>query len=108
MLALALLLVLATGAFAAIAVVENFSGGPEYTVEIFGNQIATLNAPGLFLSGVGLALLFCLGLAMLTSGRKRRHHVREPVPDASTAGQREADRPPSQPVHRHRGWRFRH
>ncbi|MFI2372840.1 hypothetical protein [Streptomyces sp. NPDC018833] len=109
MLALALLLVLATGAFAAIAVVENFSGGPDYTVEIFGNQIATLSAPGLFLAGAGLALLFCLGLALLASGLKRRHHVRERVPDASAPGQREADRPlPSQPVHRHRGWRFRH
>jgi hypothetical protein len=100
---LALLLVLATGVFTAIAVVENFSGGPDYTVEIFGNQIATLNAPGLFLSGVGLALIFSLGLAVLTAGR--RHHVHEAVPVAYTSEQREADRPlPTQTVHRRRGW----
>ncbi|WP_143659152.1 hypothetical protein [Streptomyces sp. SA15] len=102
---LAFLLVLATGAFTAIAVVENFSAGPDYAVEIFDNQIATLNAPGLFLSGVGLALIFCLGLAVLTAGPKRRHHAHEAVPVAYTSEQREADRAVStQAVHRRRGW----
>ncbi|WP_067023329.1 hypothetical protein [Streptomyces dysideae] len=103
MLTLALLLVLATGAFTAIAAAENFSDGPEYAVEIFGNQIATLNGPELFLSGVGLALIFCLGLAVLTAGAKRRHRRRESVPAAPVAEDREADRPPpSQSDHRRR------
>ncbi len=108
MLLLALLLVLATGAFTAIAVVENFSRGPDYAVEMFGNQIATLNAPGLFLSGVGLALIFCLGLAGLAAGLRRRHRargVRASVPVASTTRQRDAQGPtPPRSVHRRRGW----
>ncbi|CAM5625433.1 hypothetical protein [Streptomyces griseomycini] len=112
MLMLTLLLVLATGAFAALAVLENFSGGPEYTVEMFGNQMATLSAPGLFLSGVALTLIFCLGLAALAAGLKRRHRMRAtrasgPTastaegPMGSTAEGRKARRP--QPAHRHRG-----
>ncbi|MGY1526081.1 hypothetical protein ACW69C_20330 [Streptomyces sp. MN3] len=56
---------------------ENFSGSPEYALEIFGNQIATLTAPGLFLFGVGLTLIFCLGQTMLVAGLKRRRHIRE-------------------------------
>ncbi|QOV33408.1 hypothetical protein IM697_24670 [Streptomyces ferrugineus] len=107
MLLLALLLVLATGAFAAIAVVENFSGGPDYAVEIFGNQIATLTPPGLFLSGVALALIFCLGLAMLAAGLKRRrrmHEVPASAPAPRATGEREDGRPPpSRSGHRRRG-----
>ncbi len=112
-LVLGLLLVLASGAFAVIAVAENFSGGPEYAVEIFGNRIATLGAPGLFLSGVALALIFCLGLALLAAGRKR--HRRERVllgsaPAARTtaqeAGEAEGRRPRS--GHRRRRHLFGH
>lgn len=91
MLVLALLLVLATGAFTALVVVENFSGGPEYAVEFFGERIATLSAPGLFLSGVALTLIFCLGLAVLASGLKRRrraHEVPVSAPAGPTAGER--------------------
>jgi hypothetical protein len=103
MITLALLLVLATGAFTAIAVAENFTDGPEHAVEIFGNQIATLNGTELFLSGVGLALIFCLGLAALTAGVKRRHRVPETTPVTPAAVDREADRPgPPQSVHRRR------
>ncbi|MEU6180437.1 hypothetical protein [Streptomyces coeruleorubidus] len=105
MLMLALLLVLATGAFTAVAVVENFSGGPDYAVEVFGNQIATLSPPGVFLSGVGLALIFCLGLAVLAAGLKRGRRVRgsrvsEPV--ASTSEEQKAQQQ-RQSAHRRRG-----
>ncbi|CAL9659128.1 hypothetical protein SUDANB176_06919 [Streptomyces sp. enrichment culture] len=107
MLMLTLLLVLATGAFAAVAVAENFSGGPEYAVEMFGNQMATLTAPGLFLSGVALTLIFCLGLAALAAGLKRRHRGREiraSGPMASTVEERKAQRPQRpRSAHRHRG-----
>jgi hypothetical protein len=74
MLLLGLLLVLACGAFAVVAVEENLSAGPDYTVGLFGHHIATLSAPGLFLSGVALTLVFCLGLLMLSAGL--RHHRR--------------------------------
>ena len=107
MLMLALLLVLATGAFAAVAVVENFSGGPDYAVEIFGTQIATLTAPGLFLSGVALTLIFCLGLAVLAAGLKRRrriHGVPASAPETRATGEREGRLPqPSRSGHRRRG-----
>ncbi|MEU0214832.1 hypothetical protein ABZ281_06750 [Streptomyces sp. NPDC006265] len=106
MLVLGLLLVLGTGAFVAIAVVENFSGGPEYAVEIFGSQIATLNAPGLFLSGVALALIFCLGLAAFASGLKRRRRMNAVLASASESpsAQGEGREPlPSQSGHRRRG-----
>ncbi|MFI1420033.1 hypothetical protein ACH4VX_19010 [Streptomyces sp. NPDC020731] len=105
MLVLLLLLVLATAAFTAVVVVENFSGGPEYTVEVFGNQIATLGAPGLFLSGVALALIFCLGLAALAGGLKRRRHHKHPArvsePVAATGEERETRRA-QPPAHGHR------
>ncbi|MER7895747.1 hypothetical protein ACWD0Z_11220 [Streptomyces sp. NPDC003007] len=106
MLLLALLLVLATGAFAVIAVVENFSGGPEYTVEIFGNQIATLTPPGVFLSGVALTLIFCLGLAMLSAGQKRHHrrmHETSASPSANWTTDEREGRHPSRSGHRRRG-----
>ena len=74
MLLLGLLLVLASGAFAVVAVEENLSAGPDYPVGLFGHHIATLGAPGLFLSGVALTLVFCLGLLMLAIGL--RHHRR--------------------------------
>lgn len=96
---LLLLLVLATAAFTAV-VVENFSGGPEYTVEVFGNQIAALGPPGLFLSGAALTLIFCLGLAALAGGLKRRQHKRRARVSEPVAATRE-DRG-TRPVHGHR------
>lgn len=77
MVMLALLLVLATGGFGAVGVVENLSRSSEYAVEIFGHQIATLTAPGHFLSGVALTLIFCLGPAVLVAGSKRHRRMHE-------------------------------
>ncbi len=72
MLLLGLLLVAATGAFTGLLIAGNSGGGPDYTVSVLGNSIATLNSLEIFLSGIALALLFGLGLAML-SGSGRRH-----------------------------------
>ncbi|WP_432075383.1 hypothetical protein [Streptomyces wuyuanensis] len=99
MIVLGFLLALAAGGFAAIAVAENFQGGPQYAVEIFGNQIATLGPPGLFLSGVALTLIFCSGLAMAASGLKQRRRVQRALVSAAPT---EPEAPRSQPVHRHR------
>ncbi|MBX9399238.1 hypothetical protein K4749_38125 [Streptomyces sp. TRM72054] len=107
MIALGLLLALAAGGFAAIAVVENFRGGPEYAVEIFGNQIATLSPPGLFLSGAALALIFCLGLAMIAVGLKQRRQMRRALDSAQVTGEPGAERPP-RPAHRRRRHIFGH
>lgn len=79
MLFLGLLLVVATVAFTALAIVGNLSGGPDYTVSVLDHHIATLNALGLFCSGLALALIFCLGLAMMTSGAvHHRHRIMRP------------------------------
>ncbi|MBN0043612.1 hypothetical protein JS756_05735 [Streptomyces actuosus] len=73
MLFLGLFLLTATGAFTALAVAGNLSGGPEYTVTVLGQDIATMNGLALFCSGFALALIFCLGLAMTTAGAMHRH-----------------------------------
>ncbi|MFG3310168.1 hypothetical protein [Streptomyces wuyuanensis] len=100
MIVLGILLALAAGGFAAIAVAENFQGGPQYAVEFFGTQIATLGPPGLFLSGVALTLIFCSGLAMAASGLKQRRRVQRALASASAPTEPEAPR--SQSAHRHR------
>ncbi|OAH09865.1 hypothetical protein [Streptomyces jeddahensis] len=102
MLVLGLLLVLATSAFTAVAVVDNFSGTPDYPVEIAGNQIATLNASGLFLSGVVLALIFCLGLALLSAGVKSERRMRASLFSAARQGGAGASSAPDQPAPRRR------
>lgn len=80
MLVLGLLLLAATGAFTGLVIADNLSGGPEYTVSVLGQDIATLNTLAIFCSGVALALLFCLGLTAAAGGgvlrRRRRPRTR--------------------------------
>ncbi|WP_432155325.1 hypothetical protein [Streptomyces sp. bgisy153] len=73
MLILGLLIVLGTGAFVGLAIAGNLSGGPNYTVSVLGNDIATMNGLALFCSGLALALIFCLGLVLMTGTAARRH-----------------------------------
>ena len=81
MLLLGLLLLAATGAFTGLLIADNLSGGPDYHVTVLGNTIATMNSLEIFLSGLALALIFCLGLAMMGTGgmlsRRRRTRMRE-------------------------------
>jgi hypothetical protein len=72
MLFIGLLLLGATGAFTALAIAGNLSGGPEYTVTVLGHEIATMNTLAVFSSGLALALLFCLALAMMVTGATHR------------------------------------
>lgn len=72
MLLIGLLLLGATGAFTALLIAGNLSGGPEYTVSVLGHHIATMNTLAVFCSGLALALLFCLALAMLSGSLHRR------------------------------------
>jgi hypothetical protein len=80
MLLLGLLLVGAAAAFAGLVIADNYSGGPSYAVTVLGNHIATLNTLEAFLAGAALALVFCLGLALLFGGTRhaarRRGHLR--------------------------------
>ncbi|MEV5878260.1 hypothetical protein AB0L75_29340 [Streptomyces sp. NPDC052101] len=78
MLFLGLLLLAGTGAFTALAIVGNLSGGPEYTVSVLGHDIATMNGLALFSSGLALALIFCLGLTMMAAGSTHHHRHRRP------------------------------
>ncbi|TQK42991.1 hypothetical protein FBY35_4438 [Streptomyces sp. SLBN-118] len=81
MILLGLLLLLATGAFIGLLIAYNTSGGPEYTVTMFDNHLATMNSLSIFLSGVALALLFCIGCALAVGAARRRRRyttVREP------------------------------
>ncbi|MFF4507984.1 hypothetical protein [Streptomyces sp. NPDC001401] len=76
MLFIGLLLLGATGAFTALAIAGNLSGGPEYTVSVLGHQIATMNTLAVFSSGLALALIFCLALATAVNGATHRRHRR--------------------------------
>jgi hypothetical protein len=77
MLLLGLLLLCATGAFTGLLIAYNTSGGPDYTVAMFGNTLGTLNSLQVFLAGIALALVFCLSLAMTLGGASmwRRRQV---------------------------------
>jgi cell division protein FtsX len=72
MLLIGLLLLGATGAFTALAIAGNLSGGPEYTVSVLDHQIATMNTLAVFSSGLALALIFCLALTTAVIGASHR------------------------------------
>lgn len=76
---LGLLIAAASAAFVALLIAYNTSGGPEYTVSMFDNNMVTLNTLAVFASGLALALLFSLGLALAWAAarmhrRSRRKH----------------------------------
>ncbi|MGP4004992.1 hypothetical protein [Streptomyces sp. 4N124] len=90
MLFIGLLLLAGAAAFTGLAIGDNLSGGPEYTVSVLGNDIATMNTLAVFCSGLALALIFCLGLAMAiraTAHRRARspraHRPRFTGPDTA-------------------------
>ncbi|WSP86623.1 hypothetical protein OG289_01715 [Streptomyces sp. NBC_01235] len=79
MLLIGLLLLAATAAFTGLVIADNLSGGPEYSVSVLDHHIATMNTLAVFSSGLALALLFSLGLAVAASGAvHRRHRHRRP------------------------------
>ncbi|MEW2399965.1 hypothetical protein [Streptomyces sp. NPDC046862] len=78
MLYIGLLLLAATGAFTGLVIAYNLSGGPEYTVSVFDQDIVTMNSLAIFCSGLALAVLFCLGLGLVLvrSGSAHPRHRR--------------------------------
>ncbi|MEU9044857.1 MULTISPECIES: hypothetical protein [unclassified Kitasatospora] len=96
MLLLGLLLMSASGAFVGLLIADNLSGGPDYQVTILGNDLVTLNTLGVFLSGVALALLFCLGLALMRSTRRAGRAVGAARPARRRVAYQEAE--PVEPV----------
>jgi hypothetical protein len=77
MLFIGLLLLGATAAFTALAIADNLSGGPEYSVSVLDHHIATMNTLAIFSSGLALALIFCLALATMMGGASHRRHHRQ-------------------------------
>ncbi|GAA4883569.1 hypothetical protein [Kitasatospora terrestris] len=72
MLVLGLLLLAATGAFTGLVIAQNLSGGPDYTVTLFDNELGSVNTLGAFLAGIGVTLLLGLAIAMILGGTTRR------------------------------------
>ncbi|MFF9644914.1 hypothetical protein [Kitasatospora aureofaciens] len=83
MLLLGLLLMAASGAFIGLLIADNLAGGPEYQATVLGTEFVKLNSLAIFLSGVALALLFCLGLALMGLARRA---ARRPVAAAGYRG----------------------
>lgn len=95
MLLLGLLLLGCTAAFTGLLIADNYSGGPEATVTLLGNHIATMDSLRIFLAGIALALVFSLGCAMVlaagTQARRRRSElVRVRAHARRTAAERDA------------------
>ncbi|GAB3452673.1 hypothetical protein [Actinophytocola sediminis] len=88
MLILGLLLVVISGAAAALLIAFN-SGGAKETVSLFGWDIADVNHMQAFLAGIVLSLLFMLGLSMIMRagrrGRENRARYKEARRDAKSA-----------------------
>jgi hypothetical protein len=94
MLLLGLLLLAATGVFTGLLASENWAGGPDYTVTMFGNTLGTLNSLQIFLAGIALTLVFCLGVAMAALGSRqarRRRAARHAVVREATQARAERD-----------------
>ena len=69
------------GAFTGLLIAYNTSGGPNYTPEIFGQSLATLNTLGVFCSGMAMGLTLCFGLWLIVGVHPPRHapHHRQPA-----------------------------
>ncbi|WP_063759019.1 hypothetical protein [Streptomyces globisporus] len=74
---LGLLLLGATGAFIGLVISEN-PGGPEQTVMMLDNRIATVNGLAIFLAGMALAVIVGLACAMMAAGAARARRRRTP------------------------------
>ena len=74
MLILGLLLVVVSGAAAAVLIAYN-SGGTAETVSAFGRDLANVTLMQAFVAGIVVALVFLLGLWMIVAaGRRSREH----------------------------------
>ncbi|WP_225802013.1 hypothetical protein [Streptomyces sp. NK15101] len=89
---LGLLLLGATGAFIGLVISEN-TGGPDRTVMMLDNRIATMDGLAIFLAGMALAVIVGLACAMMAAGaaraRRRRalgRRVHEPAEPRSRPG----------------------
>jgi ABC-type nickel/cobalt efflux system permease component RcnA len=68
LLLLGLLVAAASAAFVGLLIAYNTSGGPDYTVNLLGEHPFTMSTLGTFAAGLGLALIFALGLWAMARG----------------------------------------
>ena len=102
---LGLVLLGATGAFTGLLIADNWSGSPDYTVTMLGNNVATMNSVAIFLSGIAMTLIFGLAIVLTLGGGSRmrrragerrslREQARQAVADRDALQDR-MDRPPT-------------
>lgn len=103
MMLLGLLLAAVVAAFTALLIAYNTGGGPEYTVTMFDQDVVTLNSLAIFCAGLALALLFCLGLAMMAMSRRRARRHRRFETSYGSPPQRQAP-PPAAPAEPQQEW----
>jgi hypothetical protein len=65
------LLVGGVGGFAGLVMAYNTSGGPRYAPEIFGQRLATLSMLEVFAAGIGLGVVFALGVWLMAWGTRQ-------------------------------------
>ncbi len=87
MMVIGLLLAAAAAAFTALLIAFNTSGGPEYTVSLFGSHPFTISTLGAFAGGLGLALVFALGMWLMREGLGLHH--RHTVQRGEAVGERD-------------------
>ncbi|MFD0402186.1 hypothetical protein ACFV84_36740 [Kitasatospora sp. NPDC059811] len=97
MLLLGLLLMAAAGAFAGLLIADNLSGGPDYQATVLGIRLPALDSLGIFLAGLALALLFCLGLALMVLTARRSRRTRRPVRPAAHRAAHQRSQPVVRP-----------
>jgi hypothetical protein len=98
MLLLGLVLLGASGAFAGLLISENYSGGPDYAVTMFGNDLGTVNTLGAFLAGIALTLVFSLAVAMIASGSARQRRRNSELRTMRRAAARNSDPTMTEPA----------
>ncbi|AHH96865.1 hypothetical protein GCM10010174_34200 [Kutzneria viridogrisea] len=70
---LGLVLVVIAVAVAAFGIAFNASAGPAHPLSAFGAQVVTATPLEIFLGGIAVTLVFCLGVwALAVAGRRRR------------------------------------
>lgn len=76
---LGLLLVLLSAAAVVLLAFYNRSGGPDHMVTLFDRELVAIDGWQIFLAGVTLALLFCLGLWMMSAAGRRSRAIRAEI-----------------------------
>lgn len=90
MMVIGLLLAAAAAAFTALLIAFNTSGGPEYTVSLFGSDPFTISTLGAFAGGLGLALVFALGMWLMREGLGLHHrHAVQRKEGGAAVGERD-------------------